>query len=402
MAMPLSSVRVLDLTQILAGPFGSRALADLGAEVIKVEPTGVGDGARGFLAYTLGGESFYFLGMNRSKKSITLNLKSPKGRQIFYELTRKSDVVFSNFRPGVTASLGVDYPTLREINRRIICCAISGFGSTGPESQRPAFDPILQAMGGVLSLTGEPGGMPMMVGFPIADLVGGHVAVQGILAALYAREHTGEGQEIDISLYDVQLHLQGHIGQYYLASGEVLEPLGPYLHINIPAGVFKTRLGYITISCTTQKFYENLVGVLSQIEEFQSLATNPKFATNVDRVEHKKELMAILERAFETKTTEEWLSILEAADVPAGPVQNIAQALGSPQAQHRSMVVEAEHPLAGRYKMAGTPLKMSQIQQQEEGFSPAPLLGQHTQEVLGNLLGYSPEDIQALRQEGVV
>ncbi|MFH1141216.1 MAG: CoA transferase [Chloroflexota bacterium] len=400
MTMPLSGVRVLDLTQVLGGPFGSRTLADLGAEVIKVETPGIGDSTRRSLAFALNGESFYFLGMNRNKKGITLNLKSPKGQHIFHELARKSDVVFSNFRPGVLADLGVDYPTLRKVNPRIISCAISGFGSTGPEADRPAFDPILQGMGGVMSMTGEPGGRPMMVGFPIADLVGGHVAIQGIMAALYAREHTGEGQEIDISLFDVQLQLQGHIGQYYLASGEVLEPLGSYLHINVPAGSFKTRSGYIVVSCTTQKFYENLAPVLSQVEGFGFLASDPRFTLNVDRVKHKKELMDILEQAFQTKTTEEWLPILAAADVPAGPVLTIDQALSSPQATHRHMVVEAEHPVAGRYKMAGNPVKMSQIQ--EETFLPAPLLSQHTEEVLTSLLGYSSEQVQALRREGVV
>ncbi|MDO8751836.1 MAG: CoA transferase [Dehalococcoidia bacterium] len=400
MAMPLSGVRVLDLTQVLAGPFGSRTLADLGAEVIKVETPGIGDSTRYSLAYTLNGESFYFLGMNRNKKGITLNLKSPKGQHVFHELARKSDVVFSNFRPGVLANLGVDYPTLRKVNPRIICCAISGFGSTGPEADRPAFDPILQGMGGVMSMTGEPGGRPMMVGFTIADLAGGHVAVQGILAALYAREHTGEGQEIDISLFDVQLQLQGHIGQYYLASGEVLEPLGSYLHINIPAGSFKTRSGYIVISCSTQKFYENLVPVVSQIEGFGFLASDTRFTLNVDRVKHKKELIEILERAFQTKTTEEWLAILKSADVPAGPILTIDQALSNPQAQLRHMVVEAEHPVAGRYKMAGNPVKMSQIH--KETFLPAPMLGQHTEEVLTTLLGYSSEQVSALRREGVV
>ena len=400
MTMPLSGVRVLDLTQVLAGPFGSRTLGDLGAEVIKIEPPGQGDQARRLGTAILGGESAYFLGMNRNKKSVTLNLKSARGREVFYELTRKSDVVFSNFRPGVLAELGVDYPTLREVNPRIICCAISGFGSTGPEANRPAFDPILQAMGGVLSMTGEPGGKPMMVGFTIADLVGGHVAVQGILAALYAREKTGLGQEVDISLFDVQLPLQGQVGQHYLASGEVLEPLGPYLHLNVPAGIFKTSHGYIVVSASTQKFYENLVSVLAMIEGFESLASDARFARNADRAEHKQELMAILERAFQTRTSEEWLPILEAADVPAGPVLRIDEALSTPQAQHRHMVVEAEHPTAGRYKMAGNPVKMSGIQ--EETFLPAPLLGQHTEEVLGKLLGHTAEQVQALRREGVV
>jgi crotonobetainyl-CoA:carnitine CoA-transferase CaiB-like acyl-CoA transferase len=400
MGMPLSDVRVLDLTQVLAGPFASRTLGDLGAEVIKVEPPGVGDAARGFLTYTLNGESFYFLGMNRNKRSITINLKSARGREVFYALTRKSDVVMSNFRPGVTASLGVDYPTLREVNPRIVCCSISGFGSTGPERDRPAFDPILQAAGGVLSLTGEPGGPPMMVGFPIADLCSGDAAVQGILAALYARERTGQGQEIDLSMFDVQIHLQGHIGQYYLASGEVLEPLGAYNHINVPAGSFPTSSDYITISCTTQKFWENLAAVLSRMEGFELLKDDPRFTVNVDRVKHKRELIQLLERAFRTKSTQEWLPILEAGGVPCAPVNTVAQALNSPQARHRHMVVEAVHPVAGRYKMAGNHLKMSQSA--EEHFLPAPLLGEHTEEVLSTLLDYSPHQIDALRREGAV
>jgi crotonobetainyl-CoA:carnitine CoA-transferase CaiB-like acyl-CoA transferase len=398
--MPLADIRVLDLTQVLAGPFASRTLADLGAEVIKVEPPGVGDAARRFLAYTLHDESFYFLGMNRNKKSVTINLKSPRGREVFYALARKSDLVFSNFRPGVTASLGVDYATLRELNPRIICCSISGFGATGPERDRPAFDPILQAAGGVLSLTGEPGGAPMMVGFPIADLCSGYVANQGILAALYARERTGVGQEIDISMFDVQLHLQGHIGQYYLVSGEVLPPLGAYNHINVPAGSFKTRSGYITISCTTQKFWESLAAVLSGLEGFEFLAKDPRFTTNVDRVRHKQELIAILERAFQTRTIEEWAPILDAAEVPCSPVNTVAQALESPSARHRHMVVEVEHPVAGRYKVIGNPIKLSQIQ--EEVFFAAPVLGQHTDEVLSGLLGYSADEVQALRREGAI
>ncbi len=396
MSMPLSGVRVLDLSQVMAGPFASRTLADLGAEVIKVEPPGVGEPSRSFLAYTLNGESFYFLGMNRSKKSITLNLKSPKGKEIFYGLTRHSDVVFSNFRPGVLAGLGVDYATLHKINPRIICCEVSGFGSSGPEVNKPAFDPILQAMGGVLSLTGEPGGTPMMVGFPIADVCGGYAAVQGILAALYAREHTGEGQDIDISLLDIQLHMQSHIGQYYLTTGEVLEPLGPYLHINVPAGIFKTKSGYVVISCTMQRFFENLVTV----PDFHFLAADDRFTQNVGRVQHKDALMPLLESVFQTRTTEEWLTILEKADVPAGPVRNIAEALNSPQAAYRNMVVEVEHPKAGKYKTVGNPLKMSQIQ--EESFGPAPLLGQHTEEVLGDLLGYTSEDVRKLKEEGVL
>ena len=398
--MPLADVRILDLTQVLAGPFASRTLGDLGAEVIKVEPPGVGDAARSFLSYTLNGESFYFLGMNRNKKSVTINLKSEGGRQAFYALTKKSDVVFSNFRPGVTTSLGVDYETLSRINPRIICCSISGFGATGPERDLPAFDPILQAAGGVLSLTGEPGGAPMMVGFPIADLCSGDAAVQAILAALYGRERSGQGQDIDLSMFDVQIHLQGHIGQYYLASGEVLEPLGAYNHVNIPAGSFPTSSGYITISCTTQKFWENLARVLAGMEGYRFLQDDPRFTLNVDRATHKWELIEILERAFRTRTTEEWLTIFKAGGVPCAPISNVAQALNSPQAQRRHMVVEAEHPVAGTYKMAGNHLKL--VPAEEERFLPAPLLGQHTEEVLTGIAGYSPQEVEALRDEGAI
>ena len=401
MSMPLSGVRVLDLTQILAGPFGSRILGDLGAEVIKIEQPGVGDLSRRLEPYFLEGESAYFLGKNRNKKGITLNLKSEKGGGLFQKLVRVSDVVFENFRPGVMSRLGLGYEILKEINPRIIYCSITGFGNSGPLKDKPAFDAIIQAMGGAMTVTGEKGGPPLLLGFPMGDLGGGLYAVQGILAALYAREHTGMGQEISISLLDVQIALQGHLGQLFLVSGNLPEPVGSGHRTNVPIAAFQTKDGsYIEIACGMGRFYENLTKVISRINGFEDLLQSPRFATPALKVEHREELEEILARAFRTKTADEWMPELEEEEVPCGKVNNFAEATSHPQVLHRNMVVEIDHPVSGKYKSAGNPIKMSQIE--EEVFAPAPLLGQHNEEVLTKLLGYSPAEIASLQAEGVI
>ncbi|MEE9199508.1 MAG: CoA transferase [Dehalococcoidia bacterium] len=401
MSRPLSGVRLLDLTQALAGPFGSRILGDLGAEVIKIEQPGVGDSSRRFPPYFLEGESAYYLGMNRNKRGITLNRKSDKGREIFIKLVRVSDVVFENFRPGVMDRLGLDYSALKEINPRIIYCSISGFGDRGPLKDKPAFDGIIQAMGGGMTVTGVKGGPPLLMGFPMGDVGGGLYAVHGILAALYAREHTGVGQEVSISLLDVQIALQAHIGQLFLVSGKLPEPIGSGHRTNVPIGAFQAKDGsYVQISCPTQRFYENLAKVISQVDEFRELPQDPRFATPNLRVEHQEELEEILGRAFRTRTSEEWIKGLEQGDVPNSKVNNFAEALSNPQVLLRDMVVEIDHPVSGQYKAAGNPIKMSQSE--AEVFEPAPMLGQHNEEVLTTLLDYSPEQVASLREEGVI
>ena len=399
--LPLSGVRILDLTQALAGPFGSRILGDLGAEVIKIEQPGIGDSSRRFPPYFLEGESAYYLGMNRNKKGLTLNLKSEKGKIIFKQLTQASDVVFENFRPGVMDKLGLGYKALVEVNPRIIYCAISGFGNVGPMKDRPAFDGMIQALGGAMSVTGVKGGPPMLMGYPIGDVGGGLYAVEGILAALYARERTGRGQEVSVSLLDVQIALQSHIGQLFLASGNLPEPIGSSHETNVPIGAFQTKDGaYVQISCPIQQFYENLAQVISRINGSEGLPEDSRFETPQLRLEHKRDLEDIIAKAFLTKTAAEWIKVLEEAQVPCGKVNNFAEALSHPQVLLRNMVVETRHPKSGTYKMAGNPIKMTQAE--NEVFNPAPMLGQHDEEILTGILDYSSEEVATLREEGVI
>ena len=400
-SLPLAGVRVLDMSQALAGPFGSRILGDLGAEVLKIEQPGVGDSSRRFPPYYLEGESAYFLGMNRNKKGLTLNLKSEKGQEVFRGLVKVSDVVFENFRPGVLDRLGFGYQALKQINPRIIYCSISGFGTSGPLKNNPAFDGMIQAMGGAMSVTGFKGGPPALMGYPMGDLGGGLYAVQGILAALYSREQKGVGQEVSISLLDVQIALQAHVGQLFLVSGNLPNPVGNSHETNVPIGAFQTSDGaYVQISCPTQKFYENLAVIISRMDGFADLPEDPRFASPNLRHENKAALEEIIQKAFSAKTVEQWLQELADGQVPAAKVNNFAEALSNPQILHRKMVVEQEHPVSGKYKAAGNPIKMSDTE--EETFVPAPTLGQHNREVLMGLLDYSEDEVAALEKEGAI
>ena len=400
MAMPLEGVRVLDLSQVLGGPLATRMLGDLGAEIIKIEQPGAGDASRRLGPYFLNGESAYFLAFNRNKKSITLNLQKPEGRALLHRMVPMADVVLDNFRPSVLPKLGIDYETLSKLNPRIISCSLSGFGQEGPYRDRPAFDGVVQAMGGAMSVTGGPGGSPLYMGFPIGDAGGGFVAAMGALAALYTREHTGEGQRVDVSMLDVQVALQGHLGQFYLVSGEVPQPIGAGHPANVPVGAFKTKDGtYVQVHCTTQPFYEKTAKLMAaQVEGLGGLPEDRRFATPADRMQHREALEAILRDAFTTKTTEEWSRLFVEWDIPAAPINNIAQALADPQVQSRDMVVDINHPTAGQFKTIGNPIKMGQ----EERFEPPPTLGQHTREVLHDLLGCTDAELDAFAADGVI
>ena len=401
MGLPLEGVRVIDTTQVLAGPYGSRFLGDLGAEIIKIEAPGAGDMTRKFAGPSVKGESGYFLALNRNKKSITLNLKTEKGKEIFKELVRKSDVVFENFRPGTTKKMGLDYDVLKQINPRIIYCALSGFGSSGPYKDRPAFDYIIQAVGGVMSVVGEPGGAPVHTGFPIADLGGGVFAALGIITALYSREKTGVGQYVDISMLDIIISLWAFMGQFYLLSGDIPGPLGSGHVTNVPLGAYTAKDGYVVITCTSQKFYENLAAVLSkEVEKFRDLPNDERFGTLSKRLENRKELENIINEALSTKSGEEWLEILEKGGVPAAQINNVAQAFSDPQVLSRNMIVEINHPKCGRIKTIGNPLKMSQIS--KEVFTPPPVLGQHNEEIICELLGYSEEELDQFKKNKVI
>jgi CoA:oxalate CoA-transferase len=399
MAFPLSGVRVLDLSQFLAGPYGTQILGDLGAEVIKIEQPGMGDGCRGFPPHFRYGFSGYFLAVNRNKKSMTLDLKQPEGQQIFYALVRHSDVVYDNFRPGVMKRLGIDYETLKTINPRVISCSVSGYGQTGPYQDRPSFDNIIQAMGGLMSYNGEEGQPPVKMGAPIGDMMGGIVASQGILAALYQREQTGEGQMLDVGLMDCQVALLIYRAQYYWIAGEIAEPLGNIHRVIAPTASFQTKDSYIVIDAGQDKFYYQLC----QAIELPELAHDPRFEHRPERLINKDELMSILQKTFLTKTTDAWLELLLAHGIPAGPVNTIDRVLNDPHAKARGMVKEVHdpcHPELGGWLTTGNPIKMSAMP--EESFTHPPALGEHTEEILRDLLSYSPARVAELRARKII
>ena len=390
----LSGIRVLDLTRMLAGPYGTQLLADMGAEIIKIEdPTG--DPMRQMGPHFSRGESAYFLSANRGKKSVTLNLKSAEGRQIFFDLVAVSDVVFENFRPGVMERLGLTYDTLKSHKPSIILCSISGYGQNGPRREQPAFDLVLQALGGGLSITGEPGQVPVRMGLPIADLAGGMFGAMAVAAALHRRGQTGEGAHLDISLLDGQVSLLTYMAQYYFISGEVPRSWGAQHENVVPYNAFATSDGSLVVAAFAQKFWRGLCRAL----ELDELADDPRFATNPDRRQNRNALNALLAERFETRSTAEWMTRLQEAGVPAGPIQRVDEVLDDPQILARNMRITVEHPTIGPLEMLGNPIKVSDT---EETITPPPLLSQHTEQVLSELLGYSPEKIAALQEADVI
>ena len=398
MAGALEGVRILDLTTTVGGPFGSMLLAQLGAEVIKIEPPEVGDRySREVLGLA------HFISLNRDKKGMTLDITNPKGKEIFYELVRKSDVVFDGFRPGINQRLGIDYETLKLINPRIICCSLTGAGSTGPYRARPLYDLIAQGLSGVMSITGNPGGPPCRTGTPIGDLGGGMFCAQGIMAALYARERTGVGQKIEVSLLNTVISMLMYIAARYFMHGTQPGPLGsgsaPIIG-DTPANAayrgFKTKDDYIVITAGTDKFWVNLCKAIGRPE----LAKDPNFDTGAKRSERWKEIHALLEEAFLTKPAEEWLKVLIEADIPCGPVNTLDKAFLDPQVLEQNMVVSIDHPEAGKVKLVGNPIKMSG--NPEQTFKPSPTIGQHNQEILSEILGYSDEKLNMLKQEKII
>ena len=388
------------MAQAIAGPFGARTLADMGAEVIKVEQPGVGDMSRRIGPHFLGGESAYYLNFNRNKQSVTIDLRQDQGQEVFHRLVAVSDVVFDAFRPSVLDRLGLDYASLKKINPTIIACSLSAFGQEGPYRERPGFDGIVQAMGGGMSVTGHEGQPPVFMGFPVGDLVGGYVAALSIASALYGRNITGEGRRLDISLLDVQIALQGHLGQFYLVSGEVPKPIGSSHPSNLPVGAYQTIDGaYLQIHCASQEFAMKTLRMMAgEVDELKGMDNDPRFQTQADRMDNREALDDALSRGFGTKSREEWIELLEKWDVPGGPVNDIAEALADPQVRLRNMVVEVDHPTAGRYKTAGNPIKTGA----PEVFNPPPTLGLDTFGVLTGLLGYREGEVEALRQMGAV
>lgn len=374
MSDSLAGVRILDLSRMLAGPYGSMLLADMGAEVIKVEDPDGGDPIRSMGPPFVNGVSAYFLAVNRNKKSVTLDLKSAAGRAAFLRLVAGSDVVYDNFRPGVAARLGIDPEACRAARADIITCSISAFGADGPYRDVPAFDLILQAMGGGMSITGEPGGRPVRAGLPIGDLAGGLFACQAVCAALFHRERTGEGQHIDVGLLDLQVSLLTYVAQYYWADGRVPGPSGSGHQTVVPYDQFATADGVpIVVAVFTDRFWPRFCEVLG----LPDLAA--RYPTNSDRLTHREELLAVLAKRFAERPGDEWIADLWAAGIPAGPVNTVDRVLSDPQVRARGMVAEATHPVAGTHPVIGNPIKTGAAQR----YAPAPLLGEHNEEILG-------------------
>jgi len=395
MPFPLQGVRVLELGQIIAGTYGNQVLSDLGAEVIKVE-TPEGDLGRIPSVAPYRGLSALFLTFNRNKKSIVINLKTDAGREIFYELVKVSDVVVDNFRPGVLERLKVDYATLSRINPRIIQCSVTGFGEAGAYRDYPALDLIIQAISGHMAITGESGRPPVRVGIPLADMSGGIYSCKGILAALYARERTGRGQRVEVSMFDAMLNLLSYIATLWLTGGVLPRPPGSAHEYSVPWQAFEAKDGHIVVATRQEGFWRKLCSALAE----PGLAEDPRFASNAERIANREALVPRLERIFRTRTVADWLARLRAAEVPAAPVNNLDGAFAEPPVAEREMIVEYDHPEVGRVRLPGNPIKMSDMTGTPS--QPAPRLGEHTDAILRGLLRLSEERIAALRDSGAI
>lgn len=391
----LEGVRILDLTRVLAGPYASMVLADLGAEVIKVELPGSGDESRGFGPFQ-NGESAYFTSVNRGKKSVTIDLRQERGRDLALGLAETCDVLVENFRPGSMDRFGLGYETVHAKCPQLVYASISGFGQTGPYAQRPAYDVLIQAMGGLASITGEPNSSPVRVGSSIADLSAALFGAVGILAALQRASRTGEGQQIDISMLDCQVALLENALARYAVSGEVPQPLGSRHPAITPFQFFAASDGHIVLAAGNDGLWRKLCTALDLLD----LIEDPRFADNALRTENHAELEPLLAEILAGKTVAEWCEILVQAGVPSGPLYDVGQVFNDQQIAAREMIVEIDHPIAGRQAMPNSPLKFSQTPIQLQ--TPAPLLGQHTEEVLRDLLNLRAEEITELRADGVI
>ena len=394
-AGPLEGISVVDFSQILAGPFCTMLLADMGAEVIKVERPNGGDDTRRFGPPFINGEGAAFLTLNRNKRSIVLDMKNEQGVEIAKNLVAEADVLVQNFRPGVLERLGLGYEAVKAINPAMVYCTISGFGITGPYKSKGGFDLVAQGMSGLMSITGFPGSPPAKVGVPIADFNTGLYSAYAILSAYIHMLKTGKGQHIDVSLVESAIAYTLYESATYFATGEVSGPLGSAHRMIAPYQAFATRDGHVNIGAANQANWERMCNAVGRDE----LLEDERFTTNADRMAHIEELTEIMNQTFATRTTEDWVTTLEAANVPCGPIYDIGQVYADPQVKAREMEVEIDHPVAGRIKNIGVPVKLSDTPGSIR--FAAPTLGQHTDEILGEL-GFSADEIAKMHESGAV
>lgn len=396
MRKPLEHIKVLDFTRVLAGPYCTMIFANMGAEIIKIERPGSGDDSRDFGPF-MNGQSAYFVSINRGKKSIALDLKSPKAIELVKELVREVDIVAENFRPGTMEKLGLGYEELKKINPRLIFATMSGFGQTGPYSRRPAYDMIVQGMGGIMSITGEEGGAPVRVGTSIGDITAGMYGAIGVLAALVDREISGEGRMVDVAMFDGQLSILENAISRYTATGEIPKPLGARHPSIAPFEAYKTKDSYVIIACGNDVLWEKFC----KLTDREDLLTMDIFKTNPDRVKNVQKLKEYMNEIFGQKTTAEWDEYLNKNGVPCSPINTVDKLFTDPQIAARKMLIEVDQPGVGKIKIAGNPIKLSGLEE-EIPKDPAPQIGEHNELILRKYLGYTDEQIAQLKKDNVI
>ena len=394
--LPLAGFRVLDLTRFLAGPYAAMVLADLGAEVIKVEQPAGGDDSRNFGPFHASGESWSFIQANRGKRSVALDVTNPRGRELALRLAARCDLVLESFRPGVAARLGLSYADVQAVRPDVLYCSVSAFGQTGPRASRPGFDIMAQGVTGVLRMTGQPDGRPAKVGFAVNDIAAGMTAVQSILAAQLVRASTGSGQYIDVAMVDSLVAWTVWEAGAFFGGGGVPLPTGTRHRLSAPYQAYRTKDGYITIGAFTDRLWQRTARALGAPRWLD----DPRFGTPTERIAHLDDLEALIESVTTTRTTMEWLAVLDEASVPAGPVLRYDEALHDEQLLAREMIVEMDHPLMGRVRTLGQPAKFSSSRPGAYD-RPAPWLGQHTAQVLRDELGVSSAELEELTRAGI-
>jgi len=393
---PLENVKILDLTRVLAGPYSTMLMQELGAEVIKVEMPGRGDDARYFGPFK-NGKSAYFMSVNRGKKSISLNLKSSKGKEILLELAKNADVITENFRPGTMEKLGLSYDEIKKVNPKIIYASTSGFGQTGPDSKKPAYDMLVQAMSGMMSITGWEDKPPTRVGVSIGDLGAGLYTIIGIISALYSRAITGEGQRVDVAMLDCQLSLLENAIVRHDVNGVSPKPGGNQHPTITPFQVFETKDSYMAISVGNDTMWKSFCKVLNR----EDLLENPDFENNMKRTENRDKLLPQFEQILKEHDLAHWERVFDEARLPYSPVNTIGDSMQHPQVEARNMIVETTDKTTGTMKMAGNPIKMTNIPEEKTRVAP-PEVGEHNSEIYGTVLGFSADEISKLKEDGII